>query len=85
MWNQIMRIKGGRLPAPSATDPRVLNNSMPASTYFIESGNFFRLNNVTLGYTLPKQLLERMKNEQAEDLHYFPEPFHRKTLQRFLA
>ncbi|SIO52616.1 SusC/RagA family TonB-linked outer membrane protein [Chitinophaga niabensis] len=46
---------------PSATDPRVLSNSMPASTYFIESGNFFRLNNVTLGYTLPKQLLERMK------------------------
>lgn len=46
---------------PSATDPRVLSNTMPASTYFVESGNFFRLNNITLGYTLPKQLLERMK------------------------
>lgn len=46
---------------PSATDPRVLNNGIPASTYFIESGNFFRLNNLTLGYTLSKQLLERMK------------------------
>lgn len=46
---------------PSATDPRVLNSNVPASTYFIESGNFFRLNNLTLGYTLSKQLLERMK------------------------
>lgn len=46
---------------PSSTDPRVLNSNVPASTYFIESGNFFRLNNLTLGYTLPKQLLERMK------------------------
>lgn len=46
---------------PSATDPRVLYSNTPASTYFIESGNFFRLNNLTLGYTLSKQLLERMK------------------------
>ena len=34
-------------PAPS--------NEVPlSSTYFLEKGNFFRINNITLGYTLPK-------------------------------
>jgi TonB-linked SusC/RagA family outer membrane protein len=42
---------------PSSTDPRVITASTPASTYFIESGNYLRLNNLTLGYTLsPKAL-----------------------------
>jgi TonB-dependent starch-binding outer membrane protein SusC len=42
---------------PSTTDPRVIVSSTPASTYFIESGSFFRLNNLMLGYTLtPKAL-----------------------------
>ncbi len=36
----------------------------PASTYFVESGNFFRLNNITLGYTFPQTLLERIKIEK---------------------
>ncbi|MBC8034449.1 MAG: TonB-dependent receptor [Chitinophagaceae bacterium] len=39
------------LTNPSNTDPRVINNSTPASTYFLESGDFLRLNNLTLGYT----------------------------------
>ncbi|WP_295116795.1 TonB-dependent receptor [uncultured Chitinophaga sp.] len=46
---------------PSNTDPRIIEPSTPASDYFVESGTFFRLNNVTLGYTLPKAMLERMK------------------------
>ena len=34
-------------PAPS--------NAVPlSSTYYLESGDFFRINNITLGYTLPK-------------------------------
>ncbi|SFE78377.1 TonB-linked outer membrane protein, SusC/RagA family [Chitinophaga sp. CF118] len=42
---------------PSSTDPRVINSSTPASTYFIESGTYLRLNNLMLGYTLsPKAL-----------------------------
>lgn len=49
---------------PSATDPRVLYSNTPASTYFVESGNFFRLNNITLGYTLPQSLLDRIKIEK---------------------
>jgi len=35
----------------NGTQPRA-SNAIPApSTYFVESGNFFRINNVTLGYT----------------------------------
>jgi TonB-linked SusC/RagA family outer membrane protein len=33
-------------PAPS-------NEVLPSSTYFLESGDFFRINNITIGYTLP--------------------------------
>ncbi|MEO6721123.1 MAG: TonB-dependent receptor [Ferruginibacter sp.] len=36
----------------STTIPRANLDRLPASTYFLESGDFFRLNNVTLGYTL---------------------------------
>ncbi|GAC1483948.1 MAG: TonB-dependent receptor [Flavisolibacter sp.] len=34
-------------------------NSLPQSTYFLESGDFARINNLTLGYTLNKNLLKR--------------------------
>jgi len=35
----------------------VILSSTPASTYFIESGTYLRMNNLTLGYTLsPKAL-----------------------------
>jgi TonB-linked SusC/RagA family outer membrane protein len=45
---------------PSATDPDVITQSTPPSTYFIESGAFLRLNNLTLGYTVPTNLLKRV-------------------------
>lgn len=38
---------------PNGTQPRA-SNAIPApSDYFVESGNFFRINNITLGYSLP--------------------------------
>ncbi|AFD06749.1 SusC/RagA family TonB-linked outer membrane protein [Solitalea canadensis] len=43
--------------------PRASRDILPASTYFVESGDFFRINNITLGYTLPKKTLERIKIE----------------------
>lgn len=46
---------------PSGTDPRTLTSATPASTYFIEKGDFLRLNNLTVGYTLPADLLKRVK------------------------
>jgi len=39
--------------------PRATVAIMPASTYFLESGDFFRLNNLTVGYTIPKGTLSR--------------------------
>lgn len=46
---------------PSQTDPATLPGNIPASTYFIESGSFLRLNNLTLGYTIAKTALHRAK------------------------
>ncbi|QJW92232.1 TonB-dependent receptor [Spirosoma taeanense] len=50
---------------PSLTDPRTITSATPASTYFIESGSFVRLNNLTLGYTIPASLKDRLKIRQA--------------------
>jgi TonB-dependent starch-binding outer membrane protein SusC len=44
---------------PSNTTPRALTDNMPASTFFLEKGDYLRLNNVVVGYTLPTSLLER--------------------------
>jgi TonB-linked SusC/RagA family outer membrane protein len=45
----------------SNINPQIIAQNLPASTYFIESGAFLRLNNLTLGYTLPAELLKRIK------------------------
>lgn len=49
---------------PSTTDPRIINSATPASTYFIESGDFIRLNNLTLGYSVPKAWLNKINIER---------------------
>ncbi|MFD2573257.1 SusC/RagA family TonB-linked outer membrane protein [Spirosoma soli] len=46
---------------PSQTDPRIITSATPASTYFVESGSFIRLNNLTLGYTIPAALKDKVK------------------------
>ncbi len=43
----------------SQTEPRANSGNLPPSTYFIESGNFARLNNVSLGYRLPDALAKK--------------------------
>lgn len=45
---------------PSSTDPATITSGTPPSTYFIESGAFLRLNNVTLGYTVPSAVVKRL-------------------------
>jgi TonB-dependent starch-binding outer membrane protein SusC len=45
----------------NATNYLPYNESPVVSTHGIEDGSFLRLNTVTLGYTLPKALLERVK------------------------
>ncbi len=44
---------------PNAENPRPSNDLPRASTYYIEDGAFLRINNITIGYTLP-QLTERI-------------------------
>lgn len=44
---------------PNTGEPRAYVGLLPASTYFLEKGDYLRLNNLTLGYTLPKTLLSK--------------------------
>ena len=41
--------------------PRANLNELPASTYFLEKGDFFRINNLTVGYTLAGKMLSTLK------------------------
>lgn len=45
---------------PSTTEYRASNNIPKPSTYFVESGDFFRINNVTLGYKLPESIINNI-------------------------
>lgn len=38
---------------PNGSQPRASNTIPKPSTYFVESGDFLRINNLTLGYTIP--------------------------------
>lgn len=43
------------------TQPIANTGNLPASDYFVESGSFVRINNFTVGYTLPPDALTRLK------------------------
>lgn len=43
----------------SNTQPAANGGNLPASSYFLASGSFVRINNVGLGYTLPESVLHR--------------------------
>ncbi|WP_435355176.1 SusC/RagA family TonB-linked outer membrane protein [Emticicia sp. SJ17W-69] len=42
-------------------EPSANAGNLPASTYFIESGNFIRINNISLGYNISPDLLKKVK------------------------
>lgn len=46
---------------PNGTNPAPFNEVPRASTYYIEDGSYLRINNITIGYTLPK-LIEKIDN-----------------------
>ncbi len=49
---------------PDAEHPRIgrtRSNNMRFSNYYLEDGTYFRLKNLTLGYTLPQSLSTRLK------------------------
>ncbi|HRJ31263.1 MAG TPA: TonB-dependent receptor [Cyclobacteriaceae bacterium] len=45
----------------SQTEPGANVGNLLASTYFVESGFFLRINNVTVGYTFPSETLSRLR------------------------
>ncbi len=44
----------------SQTEPAANSGNLPPSTYFVESGSFVRVNNLTLGYRLPTDLMQKL-------------------------
>lgn len=44
---------------PSNKIPRATSGPLPNSTYFLENGNFFRINNVTLGYSFSTGVISK--------------------------
>jgi hypothetical protein len=45
----------------SETQPRANAGNFPASSYFLSSGTFARINNIMLGYTLPEKILHKQR------------------------
>jgi TonB-linked SusC/RagA family outer membrane protein len=45
----------------STSQPRANTGNQPASTYYLASGTFVRINNITLGYSFPPAMLNRQK------------------------
>ncbi len=45
-------------PNPNASNPIPYSDTPLPSTYFIEKGDYLRINNITIGYTLPKFVKE---------------------------
>jgi hypothetical protein len=44
----------------SQSQPGANSGNLPASTYFVESGSFIRINNLTIGYTFSREQLKRL-------------------------
>lgn len=49
---------GGKVPIISTSD---LNGNFNASDFYIEDGSYLRIRNITLGYSLPKSLTNKLK------------------------
>ncbi len=63
MWyDDITNVKvantGTKTPRPSIQDP---NDNDRLSTRYIEDGSYLRVKNITLGYTFPKTMLQKVK------------------------
>jgi TonB-linked SusC/RagA family outer membrane protein len=56
-WNSTTNMNSD-IPALTAVN---LNNEDRSSTYYIEDGSFVKMKNLVFGYTLPKEILSRLK------------------------
>lgn len=68
---------------PSNTEPRASNAVPVSSTYYVESGSFFRVNNITLGYKLPQAVVSKMKINRARFYVTAQNPFIIKSFSGF--
>ncbi len=66
---------------PTNSEPRANAGNLPASTYFVESGDFYRINNINIGYTLPASLLQKIK--YISSLRVFVTSQNPVTIQKF--
>lgn len=60
-WQSVENPGDGWTPRLYASSNTFTNLSGSASSRFVESGNFISLDNITFGYTLPKELMDRIK------------------------
>ena len=65
---------------PSQTQPGANTGNLLASDYFVESGTFYRINNLTIGYTLSDELLKKLK---ISSLRIFATSQNLFTLKKF--
>jgi TonB-linked SusC/RagA family outer membrane protein len=52
-------------PNPNASNPRASNEIPRPSDHFLDAGDFFRINNITLGYTLPTKWVSTIGSTRA--------------------
>jgi len=41
-------------------EPGANSGNLPASTYFVESGNYIRINNITIAYNFPQSIMDKI-------------------------
>jgi hypothetical protein len=58
---QIVAISYWTAQNKSETQPAPNGGNLPASSYFLASGTFARINNITLGYSLSASIINRQK------------------------
>jgi hypothetical protein len=59
-WQSVDNPGDGWTPKLYASSNTFTNLSGSASTRFVEKGDFISLDNITLGYTLPKSLMDKI-------------------------
>jgi len=67
------------------TEPRANTGGLLASNYFVESGTFYRINNITFGYTVPKDKLQKLRMSSLRIYVTSQNPFTYKKYSGFTS
>jgi TonB-linked SusC/RagA family outer membrane protein len=60
-WQSVDNPGNGQVPMLQYSNGDFINLANNATTRFLEKGDFFRIQNITLGYTLPRASLDKIK------------------------